>query len=62
MPTAAEFFNPSGGNVTMKWLDELNKRAPDDLKLNIVHAVFWGSVVGTVFFLIIMWDEIRGFF
>jgi hypothetical protein len=30
----------------MKWLDRLNERAPDDLKLNLVHIVFWGVVVG----------------
>jgi hypothetical protein len=31
----------------MKWLDKLNERAPDDLKLNLVHIVFWGCFFGT---------------
>lgn len=33
----------------MKWLDELNKRADDDLKLNIVHIIFWGVIFGVAF-------------
>lgn len=32
----------------MKWLDRLNERAPDDLKLNLVHIVFWGVVFGVM--------------
>ena len=30
----------------MKWLDKLNERAPDDLKLNLVHCVFWAVIFG----------------
>jgi len=30
----------------MKWLDKLNERAPDDLKLNLIHTVFWAVIFG----------------
>jgi hypothetical protein len=33
----------------MKWLDRLNKKAPDDLKLNLVHIVFWAVIFGVGF-------------
>lgn len=38
----------------MKWLDELNKRAPDDLKLNLVHTVFWAVIFGVVAAIVVL--------
>ena len=38
----------------MKRLDELNKRAPDDLKLNLVHTVFWAVIFGVVAAIVVL--------
>jgi len=38
----------------MKWLDELNKRAPDDLKLNLFHTVFWAVIFGVVAAIVVL--------
>lgn len=38
----------------MKWLDELNKRAPDDLKLNLLHLVFWAVIFGVVAAIVVL--------
>jgi len=40
----------------MKWLDRLNKRASNDLKLNLVHIVFWGVVVGVAFGVVVVFS------